>query len=179
MAVRGPGPDAGDRLTEIAGLLEQEAWEPARQAAEDLVAALDSEVASARQARADSERRTRIWMPAAYLVILGIVFWRNRRRGGRFPIGPALAAIAVYHLLFLATGNTYSLSTITGLPPFVLGMTGRSLAGLLVGWIWLLLLRPAVSRASRVEGTLGYGWLVIALQGMLVSFMVCGGSGQP
>ena len=167
-----PGPDAGDRLTEIAGLLEQEAWEPARQAAEDLVAALDSEVASARQERAAHERRTRIWMPAAYLVILGIVFWRNRRRGGRFPIGPALAAIAVYHLLFLVTGNTYSLSTITGLPPFVLGMTGRSLAGLLVGWIWLLLLRPAVSRASRVEETLGYGWLVIALQGVLVSFMV-------
>jgi hypothetical protein len=71
------------------------------------------------------------------------------------------------------SGNSYSLSMVTGLEPFLLGIAWRSLAGLLVGWLWVVLSsRPIAGRGDAVQRTLSYGWLTIALNGLAILLIV-------
>ena len=114
-------------------------------------------------------------MPAAGLIAGGIVLWRSRRAGRRFPLGPALLALGVYHVLFLAEGNVYSFSAIRGPESLLVGAAWRTLAGLGAGWLWLALRRRRgegqAARAAAAEEALGYGWLVVGLLSGLLALL--------
>lgn len=156
--------DADTQIGAIEEQLSQQAWDKAGRIAATALDTLENHARGAYSERVARERLERVWMPAAYLLGLGVVVWRNQRRGRRLPWLPALAAIAAYHLLFLAGGNRYSLSTVTGLSPFLTGIVFRTLAGLTIGWLWIMLTRrQTLSRSRTVEQALGYGWLVIAM----------------
>ena len=153
----------------IGNLLDRGEWKPAYEQAAGMVEILDSRIRSACGERISRDRLERIWMPVAYLVLFGIIIWRNRRRKGYFPLGPALLAIGIYHLLFVLGGNPHSFSSIAGPVSFLMGIAVRMLAGMAIGWVWMVWLRRRqCSRDEVVEETLSYGWLTAAILGIVI-----------
>jgi hypothetical protein len=114
------------------------------------------------------ERQERVWPAALYAALLSlVVFWAWRRR--RFvPLGPSLLAAGAYHALFLAGGNVYSLSGIVSQEQFVSDVVTRGLAGLLLGWLWLVRW-PYAGRADLTRRTLRYGWLTLGILGLVLA----------
>jgi len=143
--------------------IEVQNYESAAQLSAYAIDQVDSEMEIAAEKRLLKERNyRRIFAVVAIILPLYLVYrkWSVRVL---FLFFSALVAVLCYHVYFVRTGNVYSLSTITGLEPFLIQTLMGTGIGLGVG-ILLVALRLWLEKER--------GWLPIALSAYGLVFFV-------
>ncbi|MGB9593368.1 MAG: hypothetical protein ACPL7R_04440, partial [Anaerolineae bacterium] len=149
--------------------IEVRNYDSAAQLAQYAIDQVDSEMEIATEHRLLAERAyRRIFAVLAVILPLYLVY---RKRSVRvvFLAFAALVSLAVYHLYFVRTGNVYSLSTIVGLDPFLMGTLKGTALGLGVGTLivaarlWVEKERDWLHIASA---TYGFVFLTLYLVGI-------------
>jgi hypothetical protein len=164
--VGGQAPDITS-LDEAARLLAAGDFQAAFDHAAAARAELQRGVSAARDARIARERLIRL--PVLLLVLaLPVLFWRRPAADAAIGLAAAAAFFLTFHGLFLAQGNSYSLSTIYSTGSFILEVAidaaAAALAGSLV--IGLLLRRsPPAEHTTRALTALSIVAWTVLVQG--------------
>ncbi len=159
----------GDMLVAMSSL-QVKNYESAAELAAISVAQTDQEMLRARDARIWKERTQRAWPIAALIALLLWMLWHNWSSGRRYGTLVAPLAAALYHILFVQQGNTYSWSDIpqAGLastlePSVVRAALCLSVGGLLVTFgAWRERERSASAVVMRAFGYAALLLMIIA-----------------
>lgn len=149
--------------------IEVRNYDSAAQLALYAIDQVDSEMEIATEQRLLSERAyRRVFAVLAVILPLYLVY-RKRSVRVLFLAFSALASLAVYHLYFVRTGNVYSLSTIVGLDPFLMGTLKGTALGLAVGTLIVaarLWVEKERSWLNIAGATYGFVFLTLYLIGI-------------
>ncbi len=136
------------------------------------VAQIDEEMAEARAGRiADEQRRRQPLAIAVVAIPILIWLWRRSRRTLALTVA-AFVSVSTCIALLVRQGGPYSLSGVTGLTPFLLGIAGRVGLSLAVGAVLVLLwlLIEGERSAWRVAGAVyAFSFIVIYLWGLVAA----------
>ncbi len=148
--------------------LEVQNYESTYGLARIAVEKIDQEIAQARAQRIQRERGLRLPVAAAFVALpLAFLLLRGGARGRWLFLFAALS-LAVYHAVFLAEGQVYSFSGLTGMEPFLLETARRMAVALGLGAaliLWRLIRDGEGSALEVIQTSLGYSLLLAYLLG--------------